>query len=149
VLRRRHFFQGRQIRGSEVRDLTWFRPDGHETTDDDWNAPHTRCLGLRLSGDAIEEVDERGQRVVDDTLLLLLNAHHEPLPFVLPAHRSGVRWIPIVDTREARLTPAAAPLKGGEAFGLEARSVALLRLEPRVLRRMMRRPLRRSAEAQP
>jgi len=149
VLRRRHFFQGRQIRGSEVRDLTWFRPDGHEMTDDDWNAPHTRCLGLRLSGDAIEEVDERGQRVVDDTLLLLLNAHHEPLPFVLPAHRSGVRWIPIVDTREARLTPEAAPLKGGETFGLEARSVALLRLEPRVLRRMMRRPVRRSAEAQP
>jgi len=78
VLRRRHFFHGRRIRGSEVKDLSWFRPDGHEMTDQDWANAHTRCLALRLSGDAIEEVDAHGQPIVDDTLLLLLNAHHEP-----------------------------------------------------------------------
>src|SRR6185369_1792584 len=37
VLRRRHFFQGRHIRGSEVKDLAWFRPDGKEMNDEDWN----------------------------------------------------------------------------------------------------------------
>ncbi|MGH9915836.1 MAG: hypothetical protein ACRD63_11185, partial [Pyrinomonadaceae bacterium] len=46
-------------------------------------------------------VDERGNRIVDDTLLILLNAHYEPLSFTLPAHRRGVRWERVLDTREA------------------------------------------------
>ena len=45
VLRRRRFFQGRRIRGSEVKDLAWFRPDGKEMTDEDWNKGYVRCLG--------------------------------------------------------------------------------------------------------
>src|SRR5262249_52440626 len=101
VLRRRRFFYGRRIHGSEVKDLAWFRPDGKEMTEEDWNNPHTRCFGLRLSGDAIDEVDKRGRRVVDDTLLILLNAHHEPISFLLPAHRRGVRWEVVVETRTA------------------------------------------------
>src|SRR5262249_16510793 len=99
VLRRRHFFQGRPIRGSEVKDLAWFRPAGPEMTDEDWANSLTRCLGLRLSGDALDEVDAAGRPVSDDTLLVLLNAHHETVPFVLPAHRRGLRWEPLSDTR--------------------------------------------------
>jgi glycogen operon protein len=129
VLQRRKFFQGRRIRGSEVKDLTWFRPDGKEMTDEDWNSPYARCLGLRLAGDAIEEVDNRGNRIVDDTLLILLNAHHEPIPFVLPAHRSKVRWELILDTREATGRRRYRLMRGGEAYELEARSLALLRLQ--------------------
>jgi len=84
VLRRRKFFRCRQLRGSEVKDLAWFRPDGQEMTDQDWNNGYARVLGVRLAGDAIAEVDEQGNAIVDDTLLLLLNAHHEPLSFTLP-----------------------------------------------------------------
>ncbi|HEX3034291.1 MAG TPA: glycogen debranching protein GlgX, partial [Thermodesulfobacteriota bacterium] len=84
VLHRRKFLQGRKIRGSEVKDLTWFRPDGKEMTEEGWSNPETRCFGLRLAGDAIDEFDERGNRIVDDTLLILLNSHYESVPFVLP-----------------------------------------------------------------
>src|SRR5262249_56276350 len=80
VLRRRHFFYGRPTRGSAVKDLAWFRRNGREMSDDDWANGLTRCLGLRLSGDAIDEVDAAGQPIRDDTLLLLLNAHHHPVP---------------------------------------------------------------------
>jgi glycogen operon protein len=129
VLRRRHFFQGRKIRGSEARDLTWFRPDGHEMSEGDWNNPHTRCLGLRLAGDAIEEVDPRGESIVDDTLLLLLNAHHLPVSFVLPAHRRQVRWEPLLDTRTPEVPAGSRQrLRGGAPYVLEGRSLALLRL---------------------
>ncbi|MBI4611071.1 MAG: glycogen debranching protein GlgX [Candidatus Rokubacteria bacterium] len=128
VLQRRQFFYGRRIRGSEVKDLSWFRPDGKEMTEEDWNNPHTRCLGLRLSGDGIEEVDARGNPIVDDTLLILLNAHHEPLPFVLPAHRRGVRWEPALDTGTVRGRRRQRSLRGGESCKLEGRSVAVLRL---------------------
>jgi len=137
VLRRRHFFQGRPIRGSEVKDLAWFRPDGREMTEDDWNNPNTRWLGLRLSGDAIDEVDSRGEPVTDDTLLLLVNAHHEPIPCVLPAHRRGLQWEALLDTRQADARPARGRLRGGDRYELEGRSLALLRLRPKP-----RRPIR-------
>jgi glycogen operon protein len=129
VLRRRNFFQGRRIRGSEVKDLAWFRPDGKEMSDDDWSNPETRCFGLRLAGDAIEEVDDRGNRIVDDTLLILLNAHHERVAFTLPAHRRKVRWQVVFDTHEPRVDPKKYRLmRGGEVYDLRERSLALLRL---------------------
>jgi glycogen operon protein len=128
VLRRRVFFQGRRIRGSEVKDLAWFKPDGKEMTDDDWNNGFARCLGLRLAGDAIDEVDARGNRILDDTLLILLNAHHEPVNFVLPAHRRKVRWEVVFDTKEEKIKRRQRLIRGGTEYPLEARSMALLRL---------------------
>ncbi|MFQ5846251.1 MAG: glycogen debranching protein GlgX [Candidatus Methylomirabilales bacterium] len=128
VLRRRNFFQGRRIRGSEVKDLTWFRPDGKEMGDEDWENSHTRCLGLRLAGDAIEEVDARGNRIVDDTLLILLNAYHEPIVFVLPIQRSKLRWELVLDTRDAVGRRRYRLMRGGQPYDLQGRSVALLRL---------------------
>ncbi|HSB80137.1 MAG TPA: glycogen debranching protein GlgX [Candidatus Methylomirabilis sp.] len=128
VLRRRQFFYGRRIRGSEVKDLAWFRPDGKEMTEEDWTNPQTRCLGLRLAGDAIEEVDVKGEPILDDTFLLLLNAHHESVPFVLPAHRPGVKWELVLDTRTADGRRLHRPMKGGQPYGLEGRCLACLRL---------------------
>jgi glycogen operon protein len=128
VLRRRQFFFGRRIRGSEVKDLAWFRPDGKEMTDENWQDPVARCIGLRLAGDAIDEVDAQGEPVTDDTLLILLNAHHEPLPFTLPAHRPGVKWELVLDTRTADGRRLYRSMKGGEVYDLEARCLALLQL---------------------
>ncbi|HWS02821.1 MAG TPA: glycogen debranching protein GlgX, partial [Gammaproteobacteria bacterium] len=65
VFRRRHFFQGRHIKGANVKDIVWLRPDGEEMTDREWNQYHARCLGLLLHGDAIEEHDERGRKIYD------------------------------------------------------------------------------------
>src|SRR5205814_3004152 len=76
-------------------------------------------------------LDERGDRINDDTLLLLLNAHHRAVSFVLPAHRRGVVWEQLLDTRESfgrRKTRRA--VKGGGSYRLEARSLALFRLQP-------------------
>lgn len=128
VLRRRKFFQGRRIRGSEVKDLTWLRPDGQEMTEDDWNNWDTRGLGLRLAGDAIEEVDTRGQRIRDDTLLILLNAHHEPLSFTLPLQRDEGHWELILDTREATGRRSQDVMRARKPYVLEARSLAVFRL---------------------
>ena len=130
VLRRRQFFQGRRIRGSEVKDLVWFRPDGKEMTDEDWNQGYIRSLGLRLAGDAIEERDEKGRPILDDTLLVLLNAHHEPLPFTLPAHKRSVRWQMILDTVATKPSKKQSTLlRGGTRFTLHERSLAVLRLQ--------------------
>jgi isoamylase len=129
VLRRRRFFQGRHIRGSEVKDLSWFRPDGKEMTDEDWNAGYAKSLTLRLAGDAIAERDQTGHPIVDDTLLVLLNAHHTPLAFTLPAHKRGIRWHPVLDTAlPGENGKQVTGFKGGEQYEMEARSIAVLRL---------------------
>ena len=129
VFRRKQFFYGRHIRGSEVKDLAWFRPDGKEMVEEDWNNSQTRCLGLRLAGDAIEEVDRLGYPISDDTFLMILNAHHDAVPFVLPAHRPGVRWEIVLDTRTPTGQRRHRAMRGGEAYDLEGRSLALLRIE--------------------
>jgi len=128
VFHRRMFFQGRRIQGSAVKDLAWFRPDGKEMTDEEWGNGLSRCLGLRLSGDAIEEVDDMGEPIVGDTFLILLNAHHEPVPFVLPAHEASVRWEPVLDTRDWDGEADRQPLRTGARYLLEGRSLAVLRL---------------------
>ena len=129
VFRRRRFFQGRRIRGAEVKDISWLRPDGKEMTDEDWVKGYVRCLGVRLAGHAIEEKDSRGRPVQDETFLMLLNAHHEPRPFILPAHKPGVRWQPVLDTAVTRAHEKTVTLlKGGLQYDLDARSLALLRL---------------------
>jgi glycogen operon protein len=125
VLRRRHFFQGRKIRGSEVKDLTWLRPDGSEMVEDDWLNPKSNCLGLCLSGDAINEVDERGNAIVDDTLLILLNAQDERVFFVLPEISNGRFWELVIDTRKATGKRQQLRVAGGKAYHLEAYSLAL------------------------
>jgi isoamylase len=129
VFRRRRFFQGRQIRGTEVKDLSWLRPDGKEMTDEDWAKGYVRCLGVRLVGNAIQEKDAKGRPVVDDTFLILLNAHHEPRPFTLPAHKPGLKWQPVLDTAATKENVKQVTiLKAGVEYDLEARSLAVLRL---------------------
>ncbi len=124
VLRRRQFFQGRPIRGSEVKDLAWLEPSGREMPDDAWDSGYVRCLGMLLAGDQIDELDERGQRVDGDTLLLLLNAHHEPIPFTLP-HGAQGWWDLIFDTAKGDADDVCHAV--GDVYPLAGRSTAMFR----------------------
>jgi isoamylase len=127
VLKRRNFFQGRAIRGEGVKDVSWFSPTGKDMTDQDW-AGFVRCLGMRLAGDLIGETDERGEPIVGDTLLVLMNAHHEPLPFTLPPTNPEHQWELLFDTSNDDAPPRM--LSGGEKYDLKDRSVAVLRTRP-------------------
>src|SRR5262249_31857605 len=106
VFQRRKFFQGRAIRGSDIKDISWIAADGSEMSDEDWSAGFVRTLGVRLAGDLIGEVDERGEPLAGDTLLLLLSAHHEPVAFTLPAAGPGYGWERLFDTAEAGASSA-------------------------------------------
>ncbi|MCF6159402.1 MAG: glycogen debranching protein GlgX [wastewater metagenome] len=125
VLRRRNFFQGRKIRGLDIKDLTWFRPDGNEMAEPDWKNQDTHCFGLRLNGDAIEEVDERGDPIRDDTLLILINAYHEQIPFILPSRPETEHWNLILDTRAETGVRQYQPKNENEPYELMGRSLAL------------------------
>jgi len=126
VFRRRKFFQGRKIKGAEIKDIVWLGPDGGEMTDEEWNQDFARCLGVALSGAAIDEVNERGQRVQDENFLLLMNAHFEEIPFALPAPPLGAGWIALIDTSCQISGDANRFFFGSASYPLQARSLALL-----------------------
>jgi isoamylase len=106
VFRRRRFFQGRQIRGSRIEDIAWLRPDGEQMTDKDWEVGHARTVAIFLNGQGIPERDELGQRIVDDSFLLLCNAHHQAVPFTLPDQNYGHGWEVVIDTADPLLANA-------------------------------------------
>ena len=125
TLRRRRYFQGRHIRGGDVKDLAWFAADGREMNDDAWNADFVRSIGMLLSGSAIEELNERGEPTLGDTLMVLLNAHTGRVPFVLPAPGGNLRWQRVFDTFDPHARSAS--FKQGARYPLQGRSVAVLK----------------------
>jgi isoamylase len=107
VFRRRRWFQGRPLHGAETTDIGWLTPEGVEMDDEDWEAGFARSLQVFLNGRGIASPDDRGNKVIDDSFLVLFNAHHEPLPFTLPPEAWGARWQVVIDTDRA--TPPEDP----------------------------------------
>jgi isoamylase len=128
IFRRPKFFQGRRIRGSDIKDVMWFAPHGEEMIDEEWNADFVRCLGMLLSGDAMDVRTFEGEPIHDDTFLLLCNAYYEPISFVLPG-KEGVRWELILCTdSNTGFLERVKSHDAGEELELMDRSLCLLRL---------------------
>jgi isoamylase len=140
VLHRRRFFQGRRIRGAGIKDISWFDPDGREMTDEKWNAPSVRSLAVRLAGDAIDERDERGQRVNGSTLVLLLSVADEEVTFRLPPAPPGWYWEETIDAANGVHPPAV--VVGGAGYPLSGRSLAVLVLRRDKRKRQIDTPTR-------
>ena len=103
----------------------WFDPSGREMSDDAWNADFVHTLMVRLAGDAIAEVDKKGNRIRDDTFLLLLSAANTTIPFTLPPS-PGQRWERILDTGDEQW--GRSVVARGKAYRLRPRSLAVLQL---------------------
>ncbi len=127
LFRRRDFFQGRPIRGSEVKDIRWLNPDGSETNDEVWGQAFSQCLGMQLSGSGLLETDERGRRLTDDNLLLLMNAHYEDIAFTLPDADGHHAWDVLLDTFDARGSPNIPRYKAGQNYPVHGRTLVLLK----------------------
>ena len=134
-LHRRKFFQDRSISpgsnaerevdGRSEQDITWLRPDGGEMTPDEWTAGWVRCIGLQLNGRTLDDVNGVGEPIRDDSFMILLNPHTEPIKFYMP-RRQGTAWEVVLDSAQPEQTdrPVIAP---GDPYELIARSTALLR----------------------
>ena len=129
ALRRRMFFQGRLLRGSDVKDISWFEPSGAEMDEAAWNRGSARSLGVRVAGDAADELDPAGGRILADTLLLLFNAHDAEVPFKLPSQQKGEFWERVLDTADPRAPRRS--FRSGTRYPLGGRSLAVLRLARR------------------
>ncbi|MFE2674209.1 glycogen debranching protein GlgX [Streptomyces hygroscopicus] len=129
VFRRRRFFHGRPVEGThdELSDIAWFTHEGEEMTPRDWQAAHAQSLAVFLNGSAISEPGARGERITDDSFLLLFNAHHEPLDFIVPVDH-GKQWQIIVDTAvpEGVEPGSGAKVAAGDRLTLVDRSLMVL-----------------------
>ena len=128
VFHRARFFSGRTIRGTDVKDVTWLRPDGEEMSEADWGNGLAKALALVLSGEAgLMHLTERGEQEPDDTFCLLMNASHEDVPFVLPAAPdNGASWEVMIDTTDERGFDLDRAFEPGERIDVAARSLQLL-----------------------
>ncbi|MFE5330206.1 glycogen debranching protein GlgX [Embleya sp. NPDC056575] len=131
VFRRRRFFHGRSVQGThdELTDIAWFTPTGEEMSDGDWWAAAAKSVAVFLNGNAISEPDPRGQKITDDSFLLLFNASHEAEEFTIPADL-GRSWTVVVDTADDKTVihePKSRPtIEGGAAQTVEPRSLVVL-----------------------
>jgi isoamylase len=125
-LHRRKFFQGRPLCEAGMKDLVWFRTDGTEMTPAEWEQSALHAFGFRLCGQAMDELDEGGEAITDDTLLILLNARTTGVSFVLPSADPGNLWEVLVDTGREHDEPLRR-VDVGAPMELSGRSLALLR----------------------
>jgi glycogen operon protein len=126
IFHRRRFFQGRPIKGASVKDVLWLNAGGNEMTEDEWRDPSCHCLGMFLSGQGLDETDERGRKLSDENFLLLLNAYHEDVNFNLPAFHQGGRWSAWMDTAHDKGLRPGKTYDAGKPYPLQARSVVVL-----------------------
>ena len=127
IFRQPKFFQGRDLRGSGIKDITWINAEGREMSDEEWKAAFAKVLGVMLGGDSLSVTDYFGEVIRDDTFLLFFNAHHEDVWIRLQGG-SAVEWREVFDTaKEPAFLVKPRTKRGGSRHRLRARSMIILR----------------------
>ena len=126
VFRRTRFLSGRTAAaaGSPIPDAWWFREDGSEMTEREWHDPDLRTVGVFLNGDHLPLRTARGEPIVDDSFLVLVNGSATDAAFTLPPVRFAARWRLELMTDDP-LAPAVRAV-AGTPFAVPARSLAVL-----------------------
>jgi glycogen operon protein len=123
TFRRRRWFQGRTLRGTP--EIAWYRPDGDEMSDADWQAGFVKAVGVYLNGDAIYATDDRGRAVHDDDFLMLFNAAAGAIDWVLPGNLRGP-WDLVLDTAAPVAEDEPSAWRPGACIRRPERSLAML-----------------------
>ena len=131
-LRRRHsifsrprFFRGEAVSAEGLKDITWLTPGGRELTAEDWQDPSNRCLGYVLGGGAGAFYTRGGERDIDCSFLIGLNAADRDVAFRIPELPMPIEWETLIDTAEPTGHATPRLFSPGTVFSLKARSFAL------------------------
>jgi glycogen operon protein len=128
VFRRRLFFQGRPIHGSEAGDIEWYTMAGEVMTDRDWNLGTAGGVGMLLAGDLIPDRTDRGEPIEDDTFYVIFNGLAEDVRARLPNRSAEANWALVLDTAaDAPFPESATTFPSGSEIPVIGRSVVVLR----------------------
>jgi glycogen operon protein len=125
ILRRNRFLTGTVDEELDVKDLTWINAAGTEMRAEDWSDGNMRCFGMLIDGRA--RPTGLRQRGAEATMLLVLNAHHDLVEFVLPACPGGDTWNLVLDTNMGVDAPLGS-FASSEKYGVTGRSLLLFAL---------------------
>lgn len=128
VFHRRRFFHGRAIHGEDAPDIVWLDPSGEPMSTEAWNASFVRSLGMQLNGGQID-VDEQGEWISGDSILMLFNADHEnAIKFELPPPGGDHPWELLIDTAQDIANLKADELQSfDDGFELQPCAMAMFR----------------------
>ena len=125
ILQRDRFLAGWQNPAVGVKDVTWLAPDGSEMEERHWKDAKAKCFGMVLDGRA--QPTGLKQRGADETLLIVMNAHHDGVNFTLPEVPEGRQWTRLVDTNDPTL--GAKTYAFGAVYTVTGRSLLVFLLE--------------------
>jgi glycogen operon protein len=120
---RKNFFRGRKISGKGVHDIYWLRPDRRRMRTKEWNEHFVRTFAVLLPAEGFTDTDSRGNRIPEETFLLLFNAHHDEITFVIP--RLKEPWYLVFDTLPNGPVTVGSMVK--DRYTAAGRSLAVLR----------------------
>src|SRR5688572_30874048 len=106
VFCRRRWFQGQDIKGVGVEDITWFLPSGEQMNEEHWNHDLAKSMGVFLSGHGLHYPGPKGEAILDDNFYLIFNANQDQLEFQLPPEKYGSDWITVIDTNRDNVEDA-------------------------------------------
>jgi isoamylase len=124
-LRRRKFFQDREVYHPSSRDIAWYRTDGQEMTEEQWNTGWMRSLAVMLNGSTLAQLDETGEPITDDTFLVMLNSFADGVTYTLPQSPRNRGWKLLMNTYDLN-DPFGEKLLDG-TLDVAGRSVVVLR----------------------
>ncbi len=124
---RHHFLTGRMDE-SGLKDVMWWHPKGKEMGGDDWQNGTQKCIGMMLHGNRILRKNSEGDRITDDTFLVIFNADHENISFLLPSasQKEEQGWEMGLNASENDI-PVGTALEMGDRISMPARSVWVLK----------------------
>jgi glycogen operon protein len=132
VFSRPRFFRGEVVSEAGLKDITWVTPAGVEATGADWGNGFAQSLGYVLGGAAGEFFTTGGQRDIDESFLVMMNAYSGDLDFHFPALTTALIWEALVDTAEPSglaeppgLANGGRLWRAGESYRLRGHSFAL------------------------
>ena len=125
--RRRRWFQGLPVTGSDVEDIRWYSPDGNLMSDENWEHDFAKSLGVYLNGKGIRCVNYDGRKITDDSFYIIFNAHEEALDYVLPADQCNNNWKKAIDTSDGFIGDDTEEFEPGSSIKVQGRSVLVLK----------------------
>jgi len=125
VTHRRRYFKNRRIQGEGIKDIRWLNTDGIDMTLEEWETGFIRCMGMLLNGELMQEMDDYGNELKKDILLILVNSYWEPISFTLPHEDLSARWEILVDTDRDEIQDSPEMVQN--VYQIQARSLVLLK----------------------
>ena len=126
VFRRRRWFHGRPLHGKDVVDIAWFRPDGTEMEDEDWESGFAKSIAVFLNGDEITPPTAAATPSSTTASWWCSTPTTTPSTSPCPRSASPSAWVKVVDTADA-LAEGATSSRPATASRSTGRSLVLLR----------------------